>query len=164
MSRRADLQAAAAFAVLGGVIAVASWRMERLQAQGINPWSVPGLTPGILGVLMIVFAVALAWQARDGADDDHADVQRAETASGRRRSLVAAALCTLFAGIGVGSGVPFAGLSIAFVFGFITLFSWHTWREQRRTGRGLVQAAAIAVGATLPIVWLFESVFLVRLP
>ncbi|MEQ1807890.1 MAG: hypothetical protein ABL900_21115, partial [Burkholderiaceae bacterium] len=63
MSRRAELLNAAVWAVAGGAIVVASWRMNRLDKLSINPWSAPGLTPGVVGGLMVAFALALAWQA-----------------------------------------------------------------------------------------------------
>ena len=48
MSRRDELRSAVAFAVLGAVMLIASWRMDRLVDRGIDPWSVPGLTPGVV--------------------------------------------------------------------------------------------------------------------
>ena len=52
MSRRAELGTALIWFGLGAAIAVASWRMDRLGHLGINPWSVPGLTPGAIGTIM----------------------------------------------------------------------------------------------------------------
>jgi hypothetical protein len=44
------------------------------------------------------------------------------------------------------------------------VFSWPTWRAEQRVVRGLLQTLIVAVLAALAISWLFESVFLVRLP
>ncbi len=61
---------ALAWVTLGVAIAIASWRMDRLEQMHINPYSVPGLVPGVLGVLMVWFGSVLAWRewrAADGA-------------------------------------------------------------------------------------------------
>ncbi len=161
MSRRGELLSAAAWVALGTVIAVASWRMDRLDDRGINPWSAPGLTPGVVGALMIVLALVLALQSgRSGAPP----AESAPAPGSLRRTLLAVVLCVGFAGVTLGHGLPFMIEGAAFVFAFTTLFSWSDWRDRGRVRRGLVQTLAIAVAASAFISWLFESVFLVRLP
>ncbi len=162
MARRDDLLSAAAWGLLGAVIVVASWRMDRLPNLGINPWSVPGLTPGVVGALIVVLAAALAWQSRKRTAPA-ADAETPEPTS-TRRSALAAALCVTFAGLTLGRGTPFVVEGTVFVAVFIILFSWSTWREEGRVARGLAQAVVVAVAACVSISWLFESVFLVRLP
>lgn len=165
MSRRADLLTAAGWAALGTAIVVASWRMDRLADRGINPWSVPGLTPGIVGVLMIVLAAVLALQsagAKSGGDATRADPP-AESGS-IARTLLALALCLGFAGLSLGHGLPFVVEGAVFIVVFTSAFSWPVWREQRRVVAGLVQTLGTAVLASAFVSWLFESVFLVRLP
>ena len=179
MSRRGEIGSALVWFGLGAAIAVVSWRMDRLGHLGINPWSVPGLTPGALGVLIMVFALALGWQAlRAGAApeteapggpvdaDADADVGAgaAPVEGSARRTLLAGVLCVLFAGVTLGRGVPFMIEGSVFVFVFTALFSWSSWRAEGRVGRGLAQTLAIAVVACVLISWLFERVFLVRLP
>lgn len=168
MSHRAEVLSAAVWAAVGSGIVVASWRMERLESLGINPWSAPGLTPGIVGALIIVFALVLLWQALRAAEGpDHERAGSADatpTAGSARRTLAAAVLCVLFAGVSLGRGLPFAIEGTLFVFVFSAAFSWSTWRAEKRIGRGLAQTLAVAVIACAFIAWLFESVFLVRLP
>jgi hypothetical protein len=163
MSRRDELLSAALWAVLGAVIVAASWRMDRLEDRGINPWSAPGLTPGLIGLLMIVFALVLGWRARHATarDDDDA---AAPAAGAARRTLIAVVLCVLFAGVTLGHGLPFAAEGAVFIFAFTSVYRWPTWRAEHRTVRGLAQTLVIAVAASTFISWLFESVFLVRLP
>jgi len=163
MSRRDEVVNAGVWAALGAVIVVASWRMDRLATMNINPWSVPGLTPGLVGALMIVLALALALQARRAADDPGLD-EAAPAGGAALRSLAAMALCVLFAGITLGHGLPFVVEGAIFIFAFTAVFSWRTWRDHNRIARGLAQTFAVAVLASAFISWLFESVFLVRLP
>ena len=162
MSRRAELLTAAAWAAAGVTILVASWRMNRLDDRGISPWSAPGLTPGVVGALIVVLALVLALQARQA--EAAADPAPPREAGAPRRTLLALALCVGFAGVALGHGLPFVVESAVFIFVFTTLFSLPVWRAERRIRRGLLQTLAIAVLASSFIAWLFESVFLVRLP
>ena len=162
MANRGDLLGAGVFAAAGAAILIASVRMDRLTERGIEVWSAPGLTPGVIGLLMIVLSLVLGWQAlrapAEGPDDEAADP------GALRQGLLALVLCVAFAGITLGHGTPFVIEGAIFIFVFITLFSWREWRAAGRVARGLMQAAAVAVGASVFISWLFESVFLVRLP
>lgn len=80
------------------------------------------------------------------------------------RTLVAGALCVLFAGVSLGHGLPFIAEGAAFIFLFVTVFSWPAWRAEGRMAQGLTTALLVALAASGAISWLFESVFLVRLP
>jgi hypothetical protein len=162
MARRDELLSAGVFAAAGAAILIASLRMDRLTDRGIEAWSAPGLTPGVVGVLMIVLSLVLGWQAlRASAQpaDDEAPVPGAV-----RRTGLALMLCVLFAGITLGHGTPFVVEGTVFIFVFTTLFSWADWRAAGRVGRGLAQTLVVALCASAFISWLFESVFLVRLP
>ena len=147
--------------VFGVAVLVASWRMDRLANLQINPWSAPGLMPGVLGLLMIVFGAALGLRAlrRD------ASVVEGDGAS-LPRILLAAALCVGYAGGLLGRGLPFWLTSAAFLFVAILAFRWlDRDAESPASLRKLaLSSAAIAFGASLAIGLIFERVFLVRLP
>ena len=136
--------------MFGLVVLVAAWRIDRLENLGINPWSVPGLLPGLVGGLIILLALTLAWQARPAPMPEEA--------------AAALALCVLFAGVSIGRGLPFMLEGAVFIFLFTAVFSWSQWRAENRVLKGLATTLAIALVASLFISWLFESVFLVRLP
>ena len=178
MSRRTEYTSAAAWAVFGVIVVVASWRLDRLESLGINPWSVPGLTPGVVGLLIVLLAIALALQARghaqtgggpaqDGRTGQDGNVEPDGGAQGEGsigRTLAACALCLLFAGVSLGHGLPFVVEGAAFIFLFVTVFSWSQWRAAGNIPRKLLVTLVIAVFTSAAISWLFESVFLVRLP
>ncbi len=160
MARRDELLSAGVFAAAGAAILIGSLRMDRLADRGIEAWSVPGLTPAVVGALMVVLALVLGLQARHApAADDEPPVP-----GGMRRAWLALLLCVLFAGVTLGHSLPFVVEGAVFVFVFTTLFSWAEWRAAGRVARGLAQTLAVAVVASAFISWLFESVFLVRLP
>lgn len=173
MQPRGEWLGVAFWAALGTTVFVAGWRMDRLAHQGIAPWSAPGLLPAVVGALMVAFALVLAlqtWREREEGPDRPAapaapsEPARGDEAGSWRGSLLAAVLCVLFAGVALGHGWPFRVEAALFILGFTALFSWRHWRAEGRVARGLAQTAAVAAGAALAISWLFESVFLVRLP
>jgi hypothetical protein len=175
MTPRADLLSAGLWGAFGTLVVVASWRLPRLEQMGINPWSVPGLTPGLIGLAMVLAAAVLALRAwRESRltrelraappADAAATGDAAEPPASLRRSLLALLLCLTFAGIGLGHGLPFALEAAAFVFVFICVFSWRTWRAEQRVLRGAAGALLIAAVSASLIAWLFSAVFLVRLP
>jgi hypothetical protein len=141
------------WAVFGAAVLVASWRMDRLASLNINPWSAPGLMPGVLGALMLVFGAALAF--RKGAVE--------QGAGSWHRTLLALVLCGLFAGGLLGHGLPFWLTAAAFLFVAIFAFRMLEAPEAPRA-RMALSSAATAIVAALVISFLFEDVFLVRLP
>jgi Tripartite tricarboxylate transporter TctB family len=185
VSFRGDFLSAAAWAAFGVVVVIASWRLDRLENLHINPWSAPGLTPGLVGLLIILLAGALALQARrrgrspeagrndpslagspdHPAEGDGAAGRNEERSAGElSRTLLASVICVLFAGVSLGHGLPFLVEGAAFIFLFIGVFSWRQWQAEGRVARALLTTLGIAFVAAGLISWLFESVFLVRLP
>jgi len=128
--------------------------MDRLASLSINPWSAPGLMPGVLGALMLVFGLALALRRSRPAD--------VATGSWHRTSL-AVVLCVVFAGGLLGHGLPFWLTAATFLF--VTIFAFRRMEApEAPRARLALSSAAIAVVAALVISYLFEDVFLVRLP
>lgn len=164
MSRRSETLSAAGWALAGAAILVASLRMDRLESRGINPLSIPGLLPGVVGALMIVLAIMLALQARRAAAEAKVAAADSGAPDSARNTLIAITLCVLFAGVTLGSGTPFVVEGAVFIALFTTVFGWPVWRAEKRIARGLLQAVIVAVLSAMFMAWLFESVFLVRLP
>ena len=147
-SARADLAWSAFWLALGGLIVVESWRMDRLEQLNINPYTVPGLVPGLLGAMIVGLAVGLAARAvarRDGVSG---------TVEGMPwgRFALAVALFSVYA-LGLISRLPYWLATFVFVAGFIAIF-------RRRIVFALVAGACTSAAVT----FLFQTVFLVRLP
>jgi hypothetical protein len=167
LAARSELMQATGWAALGLAVLVASLHMDRLESQNINPYTVPGLLPGLLGVVMMLLAGLLALRSwRRGAFA--ADVSNApgiDAPTARRVALVLA-LCLAF-GIGlVGHGLPFWLAAALFVS--VAIMSLQL-PQRRGAGRRLALrdvaiAIAIGLGAGGAITLVFQQVFLVRLP
>lgn len=160
--------------VLGLAIVVESWRMDRLEVQHINPWTAPGLVPGLLGVVLAILGIVLAARRAPPAEmpvqqdllglDTPPPEPEADGAAEPWRIGLALLLCLGFAGGLVGSGLPFWAASFAFIFLAILLFEWQDRRAAGTLLRGAAQAAAIAACSTAVITYIFQEIFLVRLP
>ena len=157
---RPDAAFGAGWMAFGAAIVVASWRMDRLEAQNVNPWSAPGVLPGLLGVLMVLFGLALCLR-RFAAER----VEPAPAALELRTGL-ALVLCIGFAAGLLGQGLPFWLSAAGFLFVSILVFRWldRDAGEAPRLGRLALGSAVIALAASGVISLLFQEVFLIRLP
>jgi hypothetical protein len=145
--------------VLGAAITLGALRIDRLDAQGVQWYAAPGLLPGVLGVIIALSGVWIAlraWRSPQLAAD--------EAQSDWRRIGLTLLLCLGFAAGLVGHGLHFGVAAGLYLFVHITLLQWHERRAAGQTLRGLLVAAAVALGGALIVPFIFETVFLVRLP
>ena len=54
-----ELRGGLVWVVFGIAVLALSWRMDRLEAQHINPYTVPGLLPGLLGIVTILLGALM---------------------------------------------------------------------------------------------------------
>jgi hypothetical protein len=164
---RADLKDAIAWIALGLAVLVGSITMDRLQAQNINPLTIPGLLPGLLGIAMIFLGGTLAVRSlRQGALHQALPAATAGEREQRKRVAIAIALCMGYGVVLVGHGIPFWIASSLYVTASILIFRRisHDPAERGLGARAWLNAVVIGVAASA-ITWLvFEKLFLVRLP
>ncbi len=155
MRGRSDLTDAGVWMALGLAVTVASVRMDRLEDQDINPYTIPGLLPGLLGAVLLMLGALLAMRSlrRPAAAAD-------APALGLRTALVIG-LCVVFDTVLVGHGLPFWAASALFVTVSILALGR---RERAFSGLEAGKAAAIGLGAGAAITAVFQWLFLVRLP
>jgi hypothetical protein len=160
---RTDLISAAFWMVFGGAIVVGAWRMDRLEYMHINPYTAPGLVPGVLGAFIVLFGLIMAVRAaRAGALQGSAAGGGEPIFNGR--VALSAALCIAFAAGLVGHGPPFWLAAGLFVFLHMFLFEYPERRARNEVMKGALAALAIAVSASFVITMVFQELFLVRLP
>jgi putative tricarboxylic transport membrane protein len=159
---RADLATAAVLFALGlGVVSLA-WRMPRFVEQSGTGLTAPGIVPGFYGVVIALLALLLGARAlRRGALRPDAARGLALAPGDGRRLLQAAVLGTLYAGFLIGR-LPFWMAVALFVFAFTAGFEWE--RGPRGRARRVLEAALLGLGTGWAVTWVFERIFLVRLP
>jgi hypothetical protein len=151
---------------LGIAILIGSVMMDRLENQDINPYTIPGLLPGLLGIAMTILGALLAlrsWRPHLLASAaSAAPVDRA----GIKRLVLVLGLCLVFGVALVGHGLPFWLAAAIFVtVAILSLQYQGSQSTAPKPGvRALLKAAAIGLGAGLAITVVFQEIFLVRLP
>lgn len=163
---RSELRQAGGWIALGLAILIGSLAMDRLASQHINPYTVPGLLPGLLGIAMMLLGTLLAlrsWQ-RGALHADQAAFAF-DPAAARRVALVLG-LCVVFGVVLVGHGLPFWCAAAIFVStAIVTLQRPQRLAAGRRLGvRDVIVAVVIGLGAGGAITLVFQQLFLVRLP
>jgi putative tricarboxylic transport membrane protein len=161
---RSDFRSALGWMALGIAILIGSVTMDRLEKQGINPYTIPGLLPGLLGCAMTILGALLAlrsWRPHLLASKS-APADRAE----RKRLLLVLGLCLAFGVVLVGHGLPFWLAAAIFVTVAIVSLQYQQRQsiDRKPSPRMLLKAAAIGLGAGVIITIVFQEIFLVRLP
>lgn len=161
-SPAADLVWSLVWIAFGAVIVYGSWTMDRLEKMNINPYTAPGLVPGLLGAgILLMGAMLLVRAVRAGGFKAR---QTADGAADPARLGLAVLLCLGYGAGLVGRGMPFWAATFLFVFVSVALFQWPERRARGEPGRGLAVAAACALGTALGVTLVFQELFLVRLP
>jgi Tripartite tricarboxylate transporter TctB family len=122
--------------------------MDRLERHGAALYTAPGLVPGLLGLVLLVLGVVLA--ARNRA------VTLPSPGFRWGNTPLVLVLCLGYA-VGLVGRAPFWLATFIFVTTFIAIFEYPS---RRRMALAPVYAAA----TSLVVTYLFETVFLVRLP
>jgi hypothetical protein len=162
-SPRSDLASGSAWMAIGVAITVGSWNMDRLANQGVPGFAAPGLVPGILGVLITLTALAIVLRSlQRGALRPEGRGEPGRATMGR--TALTLVLCLGFAVGLVGHGLPFWVAASTYLFLHILLLQLPERRAAGQVGRGVLVAAAVALGAGVTIAMMFQYAFLVRLP
>ncbi|MCB2054479.1 MAG: tripartite tricarboxylate transporter TctB family protein [Geminicoccaceae bacterium] len=160
---RLDFFSSILLTAFGVAVLVESLRLPRLENLKVNPYTVPGLVPGLLGVAIAACGLVILLRSilRGGwrAGGDAMDWRRSAAV---RRTLVTLALTLVYALV-LFPLVPFRIATPLFVFVFIV--STEAMMEGRRPGlRAMVTAALVALATGLVVGYVFQHLFFVRLP
>jgi putative tricarboxylic transport membrane protein len=159
---RADFITALVLMCLGLGTLVLSLQMPRFTDSGASPYSAPGLVPGMIGVAIAVLGGILCLRStaalRAGAQTEEGASER-----GWIRALGALALCGVYA-IGLVGRVPFWLATFLFVLAFILGFEFSDPEMRTQVGRRIVVGIVIATAVSAVVSYVFQEIFLVRLP
>lgn len=165
-SPRADGWQALIWVLLGVGTLVESLRMDRLENQSINPYTIPGLLPAGLGVAIILLGLLMAYRSISrGALKPKASVsanRHQRQAWGRIWFILT--LCVGFALGMVGHGLLFGWAAAIFITVMIVVLQLEQLRQSGKVMSGMLKAALIGVCAGTIITLVFQEFFLVRLP
>ena len=167
-SPRADLRQSLGWIAFGIVVGVLSWRMDRLERQNINPYTAPGLLPGCLGLAVVLFGVLLLVRSwRRLLADAPAPAPRVRTALERieaKRIAIVLALCIGYAAGLMGHGLPFWLATSLFVAAAIGVLQFSERKIKQQQARGVVFALGMGIATGVVTTFVFQDLFLVRLP
>lgn len=166
-SARVDLiTAAILFAFALTVIALA-WQMPTFTDRGGDPYTAPGIVPGVYGVVLALLAGVLGFRAfRAGALGPEGAKREQAGPAGAHSNIrlgMVLALALLFT-IGLIGRLPFWAAAATFITLFIALFEWDGAAPRALKQRRLLVALLIGVIGGLVVQYVFRDIFLVRLP
>ena len=161
-----ELRGGLLWAVFGIAVLALSWRMDRLEAQHINPYTVPGLLPGLLGIVMILLGGLLALRSWRRGGRFAGAPKRAMSGESARRLALVVGLIVAYTVVLLGRGLPFwLGAAIYVTASIVLLQAPQRAAEGRTlTSTELVRALVIGLASGWIITWVFQDAFLVRLP
>ncbi len=148
--------------VAGAAVVYGAWTMDRLENMHINPYTAPGLVPGVLGLGLIVLGAFLMLRAVRAGGLQNSEGAHSTLAAGRLAAAVI--LCLGYAAGLVGRGLPFWLSTFVFVTATIMVFQWPERRARGTIARGAVLAAVCGAGTAAAVTIVFQEIFLVRLP
>lgn len=160
---RVDLIAATIFIALGAAVAYLSWIMPRLENRGVHLLTVPGLVPGMLGLLLAICGLIVLVRALRSARMPWRAFLAGLAGNESLRASVVALLALVYT-LGLVGRLPFWAATALFVLVFILIFEVYLTDAPKPLLKSLPWAAGISVGTAIAVTLVFERAFLVRLP
>lgn len=153
---------------LGLAILIGSVLMDRLKEQDINPYTIPGLLPGLLGIAMTLLGFLVfirKWTRFKGAATARAPVSFDKRAA-MNRMLLVLGVCVIFCAGLLGRGLPYWLTGGIFVTACILLLDNKPSQagEGRFTPKKISKAVVIGFISSIAITLVFEQIFMIRLP
>jgi hypothetical protein len=159
----ADLLTGTVWFAVAAAIVVGAWRMDRLERLAATIHTAPGLVPGLLGAAIGLMSIVLIGRAVRAGALEHIEFPHIELFE-HLRLVAAFALGLTFALVLIGRGLPFWVASALYIAAMVFAFQLPERRREGQLARGAAVAAVYGVIAAIAIHYLFQDVFLVRLP
>ncbi len=159
----ADLISGGVWLALAIAIMIGGWQMDRLPHLQASIYTAPGLVPALLGVAIAIMGLLLIVRSlRAGAI---AQARRPQIdLRAHWRLLTALGLCLAFALGLLGSGLPFWLAASIFISVFVIVFQYEERRNAGTLLRGAIFAILFGTVCAFAIHYVFQDLFLVRLP
>lgn len=165
--RKADFITSIVLLVFAFTVTWMALSMPRLEEKNINPYTAPGVVPGILGVIIFILALIMFVRTLRSSDFlpkiEKGNLKSLLKDAGTMRLSVSLALCLVYALILIGN-IPYILATFVFVFAFILCFDLKFDAAQGSRKRIIIVALIEAVLTAAAVSAAFEYLFLVDLP
>ena len=147
-------------------VVISSYTMPRLERRGIDPFSAPGVVPGMIGLILLCLALILFVRSvRRGGYllfDQPADPPSRHRGAARR--VVLTLVISLIYALGLLGRIDYALATMLYIFSFIVLFEYR-WGTPLNSQKKVVAFALVqALVASVLISLVFRKLFLIDLP
>lgn len=159
----ADLLSGGVWLALAIGIVAGSWKMDRLAHLQATIHTAPGLVPGLLGLAIAIMGLLLIIRSIRAGALAQAHLPDFSIRA-HWRILTALVLCLTFALGLIGSGLPFWLAAAIFLAVFVIVFQFEDRKAAGTLARGAVFAAVFGLICGGAIHYVFQELFLVRLP
>jgi hypothetical protein len=164
---RKDFITSIVLIVVSITIIVISYTMPRLERRGIDPFSAPGVVPGMIGGILLCLALILFIRSvKNGGyrffqkQDDSGTSKHQGAVTRVSLTLV---VCLIYS-IGFLGRLNYSVATGIFIFSFICLFEFQPGQPLRTQKKMIFMALVQAVTASLLITLVFQNLFLIDLP
>lgn len=148
-------------------VVISSYTMPRLERRNIDPFSAPGVVPGMIGLILLCLSLILFVRSirRNGylLLTSSAEAKESVNKGAVKRVLLTLALSLIYA-VGLLGHVDYTIVTLVYIFSFIVIFEYRPQvgigAQKKVLGFALLQAVIGAVSITL----VFRKLFLVDLP
>jgi len=164
---KADFVTSIVLLVFGTAILILSIQMPRFEGLGVNPYSVPGIVPGLLGLILLILGLVLLIRSimRKGYQLGLTiDIIKQYFKDESTRNFLLALIFSLVYGVFLLTRIPYSLATGLYILFFILVFEYRpkeNMSSQKKTILySLVEAIFVSAGVTL----VFRYLFLVDLP
>jgi hypothetical protein len=164
---RADFVTSILLMAFGIWIVVHSLQMPRFENLEANPFSVPGIVPGLLGV--VIFILSLVVFLRSLKQNGHRLGINATVVgnfvkdASMQRMLITILICSVY-GLGMIGSVNYYVATFLFVLAFLLLFQYRQAQKNQAMGKLIAVSVLQALLTAGAVGAVFRYLFLVELP
>ncbi len=163
---KADFVTSIFLILFGLFVLYQSLQMPRFEERHVNPYSVPGLVPGFLGIVLAFLGLVLF--VRSILKGGH----RLELTASRIRDFfldesTKRILITIILSVGYGvflGKIKFSILTALYVFLFIVIFDYKRQKTLKDQWKIFLSGFIVAVLTSASVTYVFRYLFLVNLP
>lgn len=147
-------------------VIVQSYTMDRLEHRSIDPFSAPGVVPGMIGAILLCLALVLFFRSiRHGGYLLFGTGKATQTLDqGAVKRVLLTLVLSLIYAVGLLGRIDYTLATVIYVFSFIVLFEFRTGLPLGSQKRVFLYALLQAVITAVLITLVFRKLFLVDLP